>query len=150
MLTKKDNQKNETKNGKPEKSSLSTSHTEGHSGCCQPLAKAPNQLPAKTEKLKDSSSDKQGHCKTKITIKYDTGFSNHFTIRGKGANLNWEKGQPLKNVKQDEWVWETDAPFTHCEFKVLINDRVYENGENHQINAGDSLLYTPHFYQDSE
>ena len=138
MLTKKDNLKNETKSGKPAK------NAEERTECCQSLAKAPNQLPAKTEKQKDS--DTKDHSKTRVTIKYDIGFSNHITIRGKGANLNWEKGQPLKNVKPDEWIWETDVPFTHCEFKVLINDRVYENGENHQINAGASLFYTPHFY----
>lgn len=144
MLTKKDSPKKETKNSK---SPAAGSHEENHSGCCHPPAKAPNQLPAKNEKQNDLFTDKKNeHPKTRITIKYDTGFSNQIYVRGKGANLSWEKGQPLKNTKSDEWVWETDAQFTQCEFKVLINDRVYENGDNHLLNAGATLLYTPHFY----
>lgn len=88
--------------------------------------------------------EKKGQ-KTRVTIKYDVGFKNQIYIRGKGANLSWEKGQPLKNVKADEWVWETDVPFSNCEFKVLINDRNYETGNNHFIAQGSSILYTPYF-----
>lgn len=83
--------------------------------------------------------------KTQITIKYDVGFPNQLTIRGNGANLSWDRGQPLKNIKRDEWVWETDVPFTHCEFKVLVNDRHYETGDNHHLTHGTSIVYTPHF-----
>lgn len=85
------------------------------------------------------------HQKTRVVIKYDVGFNNSVFIRGKGANLSWEKGISLKNTKPDEWVWETDLPFTTCEFKVLINDDHYENGENHPLACGKSLEYTPQF-----
>lgn len=83
--------------------------------------------------------------KTRVVVRYDIGFNNSFSIRGKGANLNWEKGIPLKNIKNDEWVWETEAPFNMCEFKVLINDSHYEKGENHPISCGASIQYTPKF-----
>lgn len=82
---------------------------------------------------------------SRITIKYDVGFSNSLYIRGKGASLSWDKGQPLKNSKPDEWVWETTAPFTTCEFKVLINDSEYEIGDNHLLTCGASVHYTPKF-----
>jgi hypothetical protein len=82
---------------------------------------------------------------TRIIIKYDSGFNNTLFLRGKGANLSWEKGIPLKNFKSDEWVWETETSFTTCEFKVLINDNLYEIGENHLIACGTSLQYTPKF-----
>jgi hypothetical protein len=151
MLTKKDN-KNDAKNGKTAKnpSSAAGSH-ESHSGCCQPPATTGAHPPAKvqtqtTQSQHETHSDKKGTGKTKITVKYDVGFSNQIFIRGKGAHLSWDKGQPLKNVKPDEWVWETDVSFTSCEFKVLINDRVYENGDNHHLNAGSTLVYSPHFY----
>jgi hypothetical protein len=157
MFTKKDNMKNEVKNSKNGKNTSSSHQThdpysEDDSGCCQPLTKAPNQQPAKTypqqqsTKQHDLHMDKKPLAKTRVTIKYDAGFPNQLYIRGKGANLSWDKGQPLKNIKPDEWIWETDTHFTHCEFKILINDRVYENGENHLLNAGSSLVYTPHFY----
>jgi hypothetical protein len=83
--------------------------------------------------------------KTRITIKYDVGFNNSLYIRGKGANLSWDRGIPLKNVKHDEWVWETDAAFPNGEFKVLINDRTYETGNNHPLNCGATIQYSPHF-----
>ncbi len=83
--------------------------------------------------------------KTRVIVKYDVGFSNFLTIRGKGANLSWEKGILLKNNKNDEWVWETEIPFTQCEFKVLINDISFETGDNHPLQCGASIQYTPQF-----
>lgn len=83
--------------------------------------------------------------KTRIVVKYDVGFNNHLFVRGKGANLSWEKGTPLKNVKNDEWVWETELPILGGEFKVLINDESYECGENRKLVAGACIIYTPSF-----
>jgi hypothetical protein len=83
---------------------------------------------------------------TRITIQYDVGFSNSIFIRGKGATLSWDKGLPLKNTKANEWVWETTIPFTTCEFKVLINDKEYEIGDNHLLTCGASIHYTPKFH----
>lgn len=154
MLTKKENIKNEIKSSKSAKSTPTTP-THQTTNCCPPT-KITDHLPAKTNMTQTTkhqsdthlySTDKKGTpARTRITVKYDVGFSNQLYIRGKGANLSWDKGQPLKNVKPDEWVWETDAHFTNCEFKILINDRVYENGDNHHLNTGSNLLYTPHFY----
>jgi len=83
--------------------------------------------------------------KTRVVVKYDVGFHNTIYLRGKGLNLNWDKGTPLKNVKPDEWVWETETPFTTCEFKALINDKRYEQGENHTLTCGATVQYTPKF-----
>lgn len=83
--------------------------------------------------------------KTRVVIKYDVGFGNSLTIRGNMTGLSWEKGVPLKNVKADEWVWETEHAFTSGEFKILINDRTYEHGANHQIRCGSLIQYTPRF-----
>lgn len=139
MLTKKDSPKNEskTKAGKSNANSQPLFLSENNhtlNGTSNPIEPAKNYSPTTRTPQK-----------TKITIKYDVGFTNYITIRGKGANLNWDKGQPLKNVKSDEWIWETDAHFNLCEFKVLINDQTYEKGENHLINCGSSVIYTPRF-----
>lgn len=117
---------------------------------CPPSDSATSQLPTKCP---SSALVKQEGCKetkhpcykTRITVKYDTGFSNQLYIRGCGGHLSWDKGELLQNVKADEWIWETDAQFTSCEFKILINDSVYEIGKNHHIKGGSVLLYTPHF-----
>lgn len=83
---------------------------------------------------------------TQIVVKCNCGFPNTLFIRGEGiAELNWNKGQPLRNVKADEWVWETNRPFIKGQFKVLINDKQYEVGENHLLECGKKCTLTPRF-----
>lgn len=81
----------------------------------------------------------------KVIVKYDAGFKNTLFVRGQGANLSWDKGVPLKNVKADEWIWEPETSFADCEFKILINDVSYEEGENHRLRKGMKIQFTPHF-----
>lgn len=107
----------------------------------QPQKKTKASTENPQEIVKNSETEK----KTRITINYDVGFNNHLFLRGQGAGLSWEKGVKLKNVKADEWAWETTLPFECCEFKVLINDQHYEIGENHQIKGGSSIKYAPRF-----
>jgi hypothetical protein len=100
----------------------------------------------KTEEKTTQAGHARPNSKTKLTIKYDCGFPNILTIRGSGLpHLSWEKGIPLKNIKADEWVFETDAPFNKIEYKILINDKVYENGPNRTLAAGINSNYTPNF-----
>lgn len=83
--------------------------------------------------------------KAVIRVKYDVGFGNQLYIRGQGPGLSWMQGVLLTNVGIDEWVWETSHSFTHCEFKVLINDIQYEVGENHLLPPGAVVQYIPRF-----
>lgn len=83
--------------------------------------------------------------RTRIVIKCDVGFGNQLYIRGHGAGLNWEKGTPLKNIKADEWIWESSLSFSDGEFKILLNDAQYESGENHRLVCGSSLELIPKF-----
>lgn len=87
----------------------------------------------------------QAKTKSKVIIHYDVGFNNSISIRGKGAGLSWDKGIMLRNEGPDRWVWETNSPFQTCEFKVLINDAQYEQGENHTLSFDKCLEYTPIF-----
>ena len=84
--------------------------------------------------------------KTRITIRYDVGFPNALYLRGNGAHLSWDKGVLLKNLGSDLWFWETSLPFTSCEFKVLVNDKEYEIGDNHILSCGATVQYTPMFH----
>lgn len=84
--------------------------------------------------------------RTAVIIQFDCGYSNQLYIRGEGSDLlSWEQGIPLQNVNCSEWVWETDAPFEVIYFKVLINDEIFEAGENHQLICGNTFEYTPRF-----
>jgi hypothetical protein len=83
--------------------------------------------------------------KTRVMIRYNVGFNNALYIRGKGPDLSWDRGVQLRNVEADLWVWETDASFSVAEFKVLVNDRVYEEGANHTLKYGEHIEYSPRF-----
>lgn len=101
-----------------------------------------------TETKGGKAPEKSKHEKmktTKVTVKYDVGFNNAIYIRGEGGDLSWKKGKALKNTGSDIWVWETDKPFNVLEFKVLINDERYESGENHRLEGGGNIQYTPSF-----
>ncbi len=100
-------------------------------------------IPSSFEQANTTDGKKGGT--TRVTIKYNVGFGNQVFIRGEGANLSWNKGSPLKNTRADEWVWETTQPFTKCQYKVLINDKHYEAGDNHQAACGATHTYTPRF-----
>lgn len=84
--------------------------------------------------------------KTVIVVKYDCGLHNHLTIRGEGAGLSWHHGTPLKNIKSDEWKFDIDAPDEKIEFKILINDQVFEIGENRKVEKGETVKVVPKFH----
>lgn len=132
-------------NKKPEEGSK-TSGCCGGSGCsASSQSSAVKKSPSIQGVTTFSSSDMKPIKKTRILIKYDVGYNNNLYLRGKGANLSWDKGIALKNIKSDEWIWETDQSFTPGEFKVLINDKQYETGENHVLTCGANIQYTPNF-----
>ena len=89
---------------------------------------------------------KQKTTKTCITAHIDCGFSNNLFLRGEGiSSLSWEKGVQMKNVGPGEWVWESDRPFSTMQFKVLVNDKWYEQGDNHTAAFGQRVEFTPKF-----
>jgi len=84
--------------------------------------------------------------KTRIVIQMDEEFASELYLRGEGIQkLSWEKGVELKHEKPDEWVFETNEPFTSGQFKVLINDETYELGEGHSLYPGASIRINPKF-----
>ena len=108
--------------------------------CCS----AENNL--KNQQNASFASSHQNAKSTKIIVKFNCGFQNKLSIRGEGIQgLNWNHGCPMKNVKADEWCWETNESFKEGQFKILINDKQYEQGENHWIQAGKSVTLVPKF-----
>ena len=141
MLTRKEEEERDETRGSKSKSGPKSSK-QGETSCCQPHS--PCQTSGQ-ELWGISQKSHSSHTKTRIAVRYDVGFSNTLSIRGKGANLSWDRGIQLKNVKPDLWVWETEAPFTQIEFKVLVNDQTYEEGENRTLKQGSQVEYTPRF-----
>lgn len=130
--------KDPSKSSSPEKSPMATGTY---------LGKNNLNIPSRTETISPSVTARKKGPTTTVIVKYDVGFNNSVYLRGEGADLSWERGIMLKNTKADEWVWETNSSFTKCEFKVLINDRQYELGENHKLVCGTSFEYVPSFHK---
>jgi hypothetical protein len=108
----------------------------------KPEPKFPKRKRVETGENKTALFKKSG---ARIVVRYDVGYDNYLYIRGNGPGLSWERGVKLKNVGPDEWVWETDLPTNNCEFKILINDKQYETGDNHKLHNGVAFQYTPRF-----
>jgi len=89
---------------------------------------------------------KETKARTKIIARFDCGFPNSLFIRGEGVStLSWDKGAQMKNISPNEWMWESDRPCSTMQFKLLINDNCYEQGENHSIAYGQAIEFTPKF-----
>lgn len=82
---------------------------------------------------------------TTIVAKVDIGFGNSLYVRGSGAGLSWEKGVLMGNASADEWVWSSDSVKGSLEFKVLINDETWANGDDCAVDAGDRVVVEPTF-----
>ena len=116
--------------------------------CCMSNSNKPgealNLQAPKPQNSIGTSQSKTGKL-TRIVAEFDVGFGNMLYIRGKGANLSWEKGLPMRNAKANEWIWESDAVFPTGEFKILVNDSIYETGHNHALYCGTTVRHTPRF-----
>ena len=84
---------------------------------------------------------------TYITIKYDVGFGNFLSICGTGPNMSWdpEKAVRLRCVENDTWVYETHHTFEKFEYKILINNKIWEEGSHHDVDKYHPNQITPRF-----
>lgn len=82
---------------------------------------------------------------TRISAKIDVGFGNALFIRGEGAGLSWDRGQPLECVESSTWVWSTHKSAQEVTFKLLINDQLWCRGENLRAMPGASAEVAPSF-----
>ncbi len=82
---------------------------------------------------------------TSVLVIFDTGYGNDLYIRGSGSELNWDKGILMANQNSDEWLWSSDNIREDVECKFLINDEIWEVGDNVTITAGEIQIYIPKF-----
>ncbi|MDR0351723.1 MAG: hypothetical protein LBH49_03725 [Puniceicoccales bacterium] len=97
-------------------------------------------------KSKSSAANKNNDSMTKIFANFDVGWGNTLYIRGEGDNLSWSKGIPMKNNGNNIWAWTSGAKkCTNFQYKLLINDVIWCNGENYTANAGKDNYIVPVF-----
>lgn len=79
-----------------------------------------------------------------IEAKIDVGFGNNLFVRGQGAGLSWERGVQLENV--DSKTWRLTVPAKDkLQFKLLLNDSVWAQGEDVVATPGKRVQVTPAF-----
>ncbi len=85
--------------------------------------------------------------KTKISVRYDAGLGNKLFVRGEGTPLlNWIQGVEMECIQApDLWTLELDSDFTNLQYKVLMNDVLWEKDKNHEIKAGQQQEIIPKF-----
>ena|ERR1700722_6699940 len=88
------------------------------------------------------------HPITYITIKYDAGYGNTLSICGTGPKMSWDpkKALPLRCVGNDTWVYETNDQFEEFNYKILVNNQIWEEGPDHLIRRDKPDQITPAFH----
>src|SRR5437762_679008 len=100
--------------------------------------------PQKIAVINNASPPLNGKTKTTIEASIDVGFGNVLFVRGQGAGLSWNKGQPLNCVDARTWKCSIDAN-EKVAFKLLLNDAVWAKGENIVAQPGEKLAVAPAF-----
>ncbi len=86
---------------------------------------------------------------TRVTIHCEVPPGQSLFIRGEEGGLNWQKGIPLKpGSAPNTWIYtfSGDKPVA---YKLLLDDSVWELGDNHAIAKGKQEKITPHFPESS-
>lgn len=79
-----------------------------------------------------------------IEAKIDVGFGNNLFARGQGGGLSWERGLPLQNI--DSRTWRLLVPAREqVQFKLLINDSIWAQGDDVVAAPGKKVEVTPAF-----
>ena len=109
--------------------------------------KAPRPLAKKAVKktTKKTRAKKKIARKTTIAARVDVGFGNNLYIRGDGAGLSWDVGILMRNLSPYEWAWETKSSNKPIEYKLLINDELWANGENQFAQPEETAITAPTF-----
>lgn len=106
-------------------------------------AAAPKKAaPAKKAPVKKASKKVE---QTSLIARVDVGFGNSLYVRGSGAGLSWAKGTLLDNVSPYEWAFKTTKAKGEVEFKFVLNDEVWAEGENLTVVAGGTSISSPIF-----
>ena len=108
------------------------------------VAKKPVKKAAKPT-AKRTGAKKKIATKTTIAARVDVGFGNNLYIRGEGAGLSWDVGILMRNLSPYEWAWETKSSDKPIEYKLLINDELWANGENQFAQPDETAITAPTF-----
>ncbi len=74
---------------------------------------------------------------TRVIVYFNARHGEKLFIRGNRAGLTWDSGVEMKREGKNKWSFTTTQPFSKSlEFKFLRNDKTWEKGHNHHLEAG--------------
>lgn len=109
---------------------------------------AAEKVPAKKPSVRKAAAKKAvaaSASETRVVVKADVGFGNQLFIRGDNAGLSWENGTVLENTGSSTWEWSSSAVKGALDFKLLLNDLIWSEGENYRVEAGKTVTIDPEF-----
>ncbi len=80
----------------------------------------------------------------RVAVEVQTSGDHQFFIRGTGPGMSWDKGIELKKVN-GKVVFEVPADCNEFEYKVLLDDKKWEEGSNHKATPGKTQVISPVF-----
>lgn len=72
-------------------------------------------------------------------------FGQNLYIRGNGGGLGWEKGKPLVQVGDDRWTYRFTQSFEKLRYKIILDDKQWEEGSNRESFQGTEAAVKPVF-----
>jgi hypothetical protein len=110
-------------------------------------AKTPTKKAPAAKKVAKKKATTKSSTATTIAIRalIDVGFGNHLHIRGEGAGLSWDAGQPMACLGCSEWQWTSNDAIRPIPFKVLINDHIWSVGNDYIAVPGEITVIEPAF-----
>ena len=82
---------------------------------------------------------------TIVEAQLDVPSGNALFIRGEGEGLSWERGQPLSYFDGSKWIWSSNQARDKVVFKLLLNDKIWAQGEDVVVRAGRKIKLSPVF-----
>ncbi|MBS0653465.1 MAG: hypothetical protein JSR39_08080 [Verrucomicrobia bacterium] len=71
----------------------------------------------------------------RIVVNYEGNDGDKLYIRGTGPNMSWGPGIELRK-EGSQWIYESSEPFETFNFKLMLNDQLWETGDNHTVESG--------------
>lgn len=111
-------------------------------------AKAPAPAPKMPSKKVTKPAEKKSSARSETVIiaDIDVGFGNDLYIRGNGAGLNWNEGKKMNfDPNNNQWFWKSDNADNIFEYKLLLNNEIWDTGENIITVPGQKSVSKPSF-----
>jgi hypothetical protein len=82
---------------------------------------------------------------TRITAHFPALEGQQLFIRGTGPGMGWDRGVALRHVGSDIWTFDLEGEFRPFEYKILLKDSIWEQGNNHSTQSGKKEDSEPKF-----